>query len=106
MPRSGLRGWRTDDELHRRTYLSSHATYRTDPSGPDVVGPVEFWGEWEAACRLVRELDPVPNGPRWLCEPDVTGEPPTIARGRPQNTDPFVWGDALRYTFCRQDRNR
>lgn len=23
----------------------------------------------------------------------------------PQNTDPFVWGDAIRYTFCRQPGN-
>jgi hypothetical protein len=24
----------------------------------------------------------------------------------PQNTDPFVWGEAIRYTFCRQKSNQ
>jgi hypothetical protein len=66
-----------------------------------------FWGEWEAQARLVTELDPIPEGPRYLCAPDVNGRPQRNAAGSPpQNTDPFVWGDFMAYVGCRQPTNR
>lgn len=72
-------------------------------SGDSHYGDVAFWGEWEGAARVAQELPKLEtHGPRWLWEPDPRGSRP---EGRPQNTDPFVWGDAIVYTACRQDQN-
>jgi hypothetical protein len=104
---SGIRPWPRADELHRRTFLQSPAQYRLEHDGPDEHGDVMFWGEWEGEARLVTELDPVPEGPRFLCTPNPRGEPPITTDGTPpQNTDPFVWGETMAYIGCRQPRNR
>ena len=62
----------------------------------------------KAKRSFVRELTPEPQGPRWLCKPNPSGEPPRVVEHGPppQNTDPFVWGDAISYTFCRQGGNQ
>ena len=107
MPGSGRREWKSGNDRHARTFLESEATYRTSVEGRDLHGHVAFWGEWEGAVDLVRELQPSRHGPRWLCKPDVEGPAPVSADGTPaQNTDPFVWGDAIRYTFCKQRSNQ
>lgn len=106
MPTSGRRPWKRGNEVHARTFLQSPGTYRRDISGEDQHGEIAFWGEWEGAVDIVSEVDPVPGGPRWLCRPVARAAPPTSSDGTPaQNTDPFVWGDAIRYTFCRQPGN-
>jgi hypothetical protein len=108
MSPSGFRPWKLGNEAHARTFLQSDGAYRASATERDESGPAAFWGEWEGAARLVRELDRVPNGPRFLCRPDPEGPPPpTSADGAPaQNTDPFVWGPAIRFTFCRQKDNQ
>lgn len=106
MPASGLRPWKLSSELHRRTFLESPGVYRRSAGGTDRKGTVAFWGEWEGAVRQVRELDPVERGPHWLCRPDPAGPPPESPDDRPQNTDPYVWGNAIRYTLCRQYTNQ
>jgi hypothetical protein len=79
--------------------------YRKTVDGPDLSGDVAFWGEWEGESKLVAELSPTGRDfPNWLCIPVLYGSPPT--EGRPQNTDPFVWGETMAYTACRQNRNR
>jgi hypothetical protein len=104
---TGVRPWPRADELHRRTFLQSRAHYRLARDGTDEYGDVAFWGEWEGQAQLIAELDPVPEGPRFLCTPDPRGEPPASTDGTPpQNTDPFVWGEAMAYIGCRQPRNR
>lgn len=104
---SGIRPWPRADELHRRSFLQSRARYRLERDGPDEHGEVMFWGEWEGEARLITELDPIPEGPRFLCAPNPRGEPPITTDGTPpQNTDPFVWGDTMAYIGCRQPRNR
>jgi len=107
MPPSGMRGWPAGNRAHRRTFLESIGTYRTGAAGADLRGRVAFWGEWEGAADLVRELHPLPFGPHWLCRPNTALGPPRLPDGvPPQNTDPFVWGDAIKYAFCRQPGNR
>lgn len=87
----GVRSWPSGEKAHRRTFLQSPGLYRTAIAGTDVAGELAFWGEWEGQARLVAELDPVPEGPRYLCGADPAGEPPMSAVGTPpQNTDPFV----------------
>lgn len=104
---SDIRPWPRADQLHRRTFLQSPARYRLERDGPDEHGDVMFWGEWEGEARLITELDPVPEGPRFLCAPNPRGEPPITTDGTPpQNTDPFVWGETMAYIGCRQPRNR
>ncbi|MDQ2985080.1 MAG: hypothetical protein M3R70_14350 [Actinomycetota bacterium] len=106
MPASGRRPWKLGRENHARTFLLSPGTYRSDVQAEDQHGKVAFWGEWEGAVDLAAEVDWIPGGPRWLCRPDPhAAEPPSDDGSPPQNTDPFVWGDAIRYTFCRQPGN-
>ena len=90
MPANGRRPWKLASDPHARTFLESPGTYRATAKGPNEHGSVAFWAEWEGAVKLVRELDPEPRGPRWLCRPDPTGPPPAAADGTPpQNTDPL-----------------
>jgi hypothetical protein len=106
MPASGRRPWKLGREEHARTFLLSPGSYRSALQAEDQQGEVAFWGEWEGAVDLVTEVERVPGGPRWLCRPDPHGAAPLSDEGTPpQNTDPFVWGDAIRYTFCRQPGN-
>ena len=106
MPAGGRVDWRRASAAHRRTFLSSPGAYRQRVDGEDHAGVVAFWGEWEGAVDLVTELDHVRGGPRWLGRPDPSAREPVFEDGDPpQNTDPFVWGDAMRYTFCRQPGN-
>jgi hypothetical protein len=105
---SGVRRWPSGNEPHRRTFLQNPALYRTTIDGPDQSGDVAFWGEWEGEARLIAELDPTMEGPRFLCAPNPHGQPPPVAADGtpPQNTDPFVWGDAIAYIGCRQPSNK
>lgn len=106
MPASGGRPWKLGSEMHGRTFLESRGTYRRAARGKDHRGEVAFWGEWEGAVDLSTELEQVPAGPRWLCRPDPSAALPVSKDGTPpQNTDPYVWGDTIRYTFCRQPGN-
>lgn len=107
MPEGGRRAWKLGSEAHRRTFLQSRGMYRRAVEANDARGEVAFWGEWEGAVDLVTELEQAHGGPRWLCRPDPSARPPMSADGTPpQNTDPFVWGEAIRYTYCRQPGNR
>lgn len=107
MSRRRIREWRLGSAAHRRTFLQVDGQFRENPDGPDAVGGLAAWVEWEAQARLVCGLDPVPGGPKWLCEPVVEGLAPIPVDGSPaQNTDPFVFGDCFRYTACRQPTNR
>jgi hypothetical protein len=100
-----LWGYSRKRNPHRRTFLQSRGVYRYAVEGSDLQGDVAFWGEWEGEAQVIRDLEPTAFGPRWLCQPNPLGPPPPSDAGRPQNTDPFVWGDAIVYTACRQDRN-
>ncbi|MDP9225222.1 MAG: hypothetical protein M3P18_15515 [Actinomycetota bacterium] len=104
---SGVRRWPRGSGLHRRTFLQSPALYRTAVDGPDRRGDTAFWGEWEGEAQLITAVEPTAEGPRFLCSPNPQGKPPQCIDGTPpQNTDPFVWGDAMAYIGCRQPTNQ
>ena len=106
MSRRTTRPWQSGEALHRRTFLQAPGSYRTTPTGNDVQGDIAVWTEWEAEARVLTDLDPVPGGPRWLCQANPEAEPPELPDGvPPQNTDPFVFGDRFRYSGCKQPDN-
>jgi hypothetical protein len=105
--RHGRRAWPLASAAHRRTFLSGGGAFRWKVDGSDEQGDLQFWGEWEGEARVVRALDAGPQMPRWLCRPESNGQLPESDDGTPpQNTDPFVWGEAMRYSVCRQPTNR
>lgn len=106
MPASGRRPWRRGKEPHARTFVLSPGLFRRTRDGRDETGDVTFWGEWEGAVDLVDELEASGSEPRWLCRPDPAAASSGSDDEPAQNTDPFVWGDAIRYSFCRQPGNR
>ena len=107
MSRRLIREWRSGSEPHRRTFLQADGRFRKSTDGPEHIGLLTAWAEWEAQARLVAPLGGRPGGARWLCEPVVDGSIPTPTDGSPpQNTDPFVFGERFAYTACRQPTNR
>ncbi len=92
---SNLFPWNTGS--HRRKFLCSpgHAT------GVDreVTGELAFWGEWEPPSEVVERWEYAPALPSHLHRPYWTREAPPHEF---QNTDPFVFGHAFRYSNCKQ----
>jgi len=91
--------WNKGD--HGRKFLKTSGIY-IDEKKKETRGEIAFWGEWEPESRVVRRIEkPVENGPHYVYEPYFIR--PTSYKGL-QNTDPFVFGDAFRYSFCLQPR--
>jgi hypothetical protein len=86
--------WNVGD--HARKFLRGHGRYIDHD---DTLGEVNlvFWGEWEAPSRVVTRWRDR-HGPRALHDPYWCTPP----RGPRQNTDPWVFGEAFRYSNCRQ----
>lgn len=83
---------------HRRKFLRSRGRL-VDPDGRQQVAETVFWGEWEPPSRIERrwpadgELPRVLHRPYWF----------RPAAGSPrQNTDPWVFGERMLYSNCRQ----
>ena len=79
--------------------MVGQATWRTAIDGPDIAGPVTFWGEWEASSAVDVVWPGEGDLPRALHRPAFDLEPPA---GRRENTDPWVFGEQFRYSNCRQ----
>ena len=74
----------------------------TDDAATRHSGELWAWGEWEAPSELLRELDQ-PQGseyPKYLWSPYFT-ELPGGYEGL-HNTDPFIFGERMLYTNCKQ----
>jgi hypothetical protein len=86
--------WNVGD--HARKFLRGHGRCIDHD---DTLGEanVVFWGEWEAPSRVVTRWRDR-HGPRALHDPYWCTPP----RGSRQNTDPWVFGEAFRYSNCRQ----
>lgn len=84
---------------HCRKFLRSSGS-RLDENGRKIDGQIVFWGEWEPESRIVRRIEkPTKNGPHYIYEPYYLR--PHSYEGL-QNTDPFVFGDHFRYSWCQQ----
>lgn len=84
---------------HKRKFLRSPGRY-VDESGALRESQLVFWGEWEPPSRVVKRWLPASGLPCFLHEP-VLGTPPVGGAFR-QNTDPWVFGNAFRYSNCKQ----
>ncbi len=95
-PRTDYMPWNTGD--HRRKFLVAPGRYL---DGDDQLGEVDlvFWGEWESPSRVERRWPASARLPRALHRPSWM-EPATS--GSRQNTDPWVWGDRMIYSNCKQ----
>lgn len=82
---------------HKRKCLIAPGGYLDGDSVVDA--DLVFWGEWEPPSRVEVRWPARDSLPRALHRPYWTR--PTT-RGSRQNTDPWVWGDRMLYSNCRQ----
>ncbi|WP_328450417.1 hypothetical protein [Amycolatopsis sp. NBC_00438] len=79
---------------HGRKFLIADGRY-VDSGDRLQEGEVVFWGEWEPPSHVERRWAKEGRLPRALHRPYWT-------RGGGQNTDPWVFGDRMRYSNCKQ----
>jgi hypothetical protein len=94
---AGVMPWNTGH--HRRKFLKSAGRAVIDVGSPAVEGEYAFWGEWEAESRFERLPKRDKGYPRAVHQP--FWRTPLTSSFR-QNTDPWVFGEAFRYTNCKQ----
>ncbi len=83
---------------HRRKFLIAPGRYVDEDSELGEADLV-FWGEWEPPSRIERRWPRSGRMPRALHRP-YWFEPATTDRR--QNTDPWIWGERMIYSNCRQ----
>lgn len=89
--------WNTERDHYRKFLLSSG---RYTPDGSDIhAGDLVFWGEWEPPSEIVTTWPPARRLPGTLHKPFWFNAPATEIG---QNTDPWVWGDHMLYSNCKQ----
>ena len=83
---------------HRRKFLRAPGSLL---GNEDVLRQADavFWGEYEAASRVVHRWPPAGDLPTTLHEPLLSTPPDSAKR---QNTDPWVFGDRFLYSNCKQ----
>lgn len=98
IPRGRVMPWNTGS--HCRKFLISAGRYIDDRH--DVrAGELLFWGEWEPPSDIVTTWRAGGRLPRALHRPSWFRPPVEASR---QNTDPWVWGDCMLYSNCKQAR--
>ena len=96
--------WNRADTPHTRRFMAADGQSVDRISNAPRSSHLAFWGEWEAQSTVLRTLQrSAPDDPRAVHAPfwrrvEHEEYPPR------QNTDPFVFGDAFRYTGCKQWR--
>jgi len=98
IPRGHVMPWNTG--RHCRKFLISAGRYlddRDDVRGGELL----FWGEWEPPSDIVTTWPADGRLPRALHRPSWFRPPADASR---QNTDPWVWGDRMLYSNCKQAR--
>lgn len=83
---------------HRRKFLVAHGRH-LDVHDRVGEGDLAFWGEWEPPSRIERRWPAEGRLPRALHRP-YWSRP--AADGFRQNTDPWVWGERMVYSNCKQ----
>jgi hypothetical protein len=97
MTRPGWCSWNISSKPHRRKFMYGVGAY--DDGQQTAHGSIGFWGEWEAPSAVMRTKTTNGHLPRYLHTP-VYQEPESHEGLR--DTDPFVFGDRMLYTGCRQ----
>jgi hypothetical protein len=98
-PKSAEMGWNVG--VHARKFMRATGTYLDGTTAR--TGSFTMWGEWEPPSEIVHRFDsPAAGFPRLVHRPIL--RKPDDAGWR-QNTDPFVFGDHMLYSNCRQLRN-
>lgn len=94
--------WNVSDR-HRRKFLIAPTRFAI-PVGTDGrymlrdTHDATFWGEWEPPSEVLT-LDGAPPGTPKFCHRPIMETP---APPKSQNTDPWVFGDTMRYSIARQ----
>ena len=88
--------WNVGD--HRRKFLRAPGRY-VDTDGHVASTGLAFWGEWEPPSRVVQRWPKSGRLPRAVHEPYWTTPHGTGFR---QNTDPWIWGENMFYSCCKQ----
>lgn len=83
---------------HGRKFLLAPGRYVTPQDGCEEADLV-FWGEWEAPSRVEQCWPAEGLLPRFLYRPYWTE---LTTEGFRQNTDPWVWGESMLYSNCKQ----
>jgi hypothetical protein len=95
-PRIETMPWNVED--HRRKFLQTRGRH-LDKVGRLTRAELVLWGEWEPPSDVVRRWPSSGRLPRALHRPSW-GVP--HGAGFRQNTDPWVWGDEMFYSCCKQ----
>lgn len=85
----------------RRKFLVSPGRYLAgaDSGDPCGTGELVFWGEWEGPSRVERRWPRSGRHPRVLHRPH---RPRSVPTGTPHDTDPWVFGEPMRYGYGKQ----
>jgi hypothetical protein len=83
---------------HRRKFLRCPGRYVRDVGAPAEAGDLVFWGEWEPPSVVERRWRAAGDLPQALHRPHWVRP----RGGGRQNTDPWVFGDRMLYSNCRQ----
>ena len=99
--RKGGGGWSTLAATHARKFMQARGEW-IEAGGCLRSGDLWAWGEWEAQSQLVRRL----RRPDTLTHPECLWRPCyTIPYGGWEglhNTDPFIFGERILYSNCKQ----
>jgi hypothetical protein len=96
-PPGAVMGWNTSLTHHRKFLISPARYLRADGTAAD--GQVVFWGEWEPPSEIIRRWKPQDHLPRALHRPFWIRP---AGDGFRHNTDPWVFGDRMIWSNCRQ----
>ena len=100
--RDGGKDWHGLEQPHMRKFMQLRRAQWIDEDCNRQTGDLHAWGEWEPESGFVTTLTP-PDGdslhPRYLWRPYYV--PKKCYRGL-HNTDPFIFGERILYSNCRQ----
>ena len=83
---------------HGRKFLIAPGRY-VDAAGQRAAAELVLWGEWEPPSRIEQRWPPSGQLPHVLHRPYWITPRTTGFR---QNTDPWVWGEQMLYSNCKQ----
>ena len=94
-------GWNKTHRSHKRKFMQIRGDW-IERDGTKRSGDLWAWGEWEPESDLIRKLNAQhgeSHHPRYLWKPYWV--PRNSYRGL-HNTDPFIFGERILYSNCRQ----